>query len=150
MLRLVGCLLLVVLAASLGYAQAQEQPPGEGPQGPEEPAAQLSRQQTLAPTQSESTEEARRRTQAVRGLIWMVILTLVLIALLLILMVLTARWARYRFVVGRGRPEPTTLEDLWWRVKEETLPKVDIDELMSEGGDQEEKDPQEDEDPQKG
>ena len=142
MFRLAGCLLLMVVTVPLRPVRAQEQPAGEG-QAAEEAPAQLSRQQTLAPTRSESAEEARRRAQALQGLLWMVLLTLMLIAFMLILMILMARWTRYRLVDRRRPTKPTTLEDLWWKVKEETLPDVDIDELMSEGGDQEEKGPQE-------
>ena len=147
MLRIAGCLLLVLLSAPVERPVDPEQPTG-GSASAQERSARLSRQRTLAPVQSEPSEKARQRAQALRGLLGMMVLTLLLIALMMVLMILAARWTRPR-LAGRQRPKPTTLEDLWWKVKEETLTEVDIDELMSEGEAPEKEKPQ-DEDQDKG
>jgi len=137
------CVLMLAAAGLVQEACGQGQPdPQRG--DTEQPAQQLSRQQTVAPTRPESSDEARKRAQARRGLIALVLLTLILIAFMLILMVLTARFTRHRRP-ARRRPKPTSLEDVWWTVKEETIPDVDdvdIEQMMSDDSDSEKEGPQ--------
>ena len=87
--------------------------------------------------EAEESEEdaAARRRSAVRSAAGLMVLVLILVAVVLILMILSARRTHARFS-ETGRPQPTTLEDLWWTVKEGTVPEVDIEEIMAENGDE--------------
>jgi len=130
--RVLACGCIVAAVVLVRQMSGQEQPASEDATSTEQPA-QLSHQQTVAPSQAESDDEARRREKARRGVVAMLLLTVLLIALVLFLMVLTARRTRYRPATGE-RVKPTSLEDLWAQVKEDTLPEVDIERMMSEDG----------------
>ncbi len=139
MRRLLACACMVAVVVLARQMSGQEQPASEDAASPGQPA-QLSHQQTVAPSQPESDDEARRREKARRGLVAMLLLTVLLMALLLFLIVLTARRTRYRPATGE-RVKPTSVEDLWAQVKEETLPEVDIERMMSEDSEGEKQPP---------
>ena len=133
------CVFMVTVTAFAQQAWGQGRSASQGEEAEPSPP-QLSREQTVAPPQTESDEEQRTHDQKRAALAGMVLLTLLLVALLLVLMLLTAYWTLRR-LPGRKRRKPTQLEDLWWEVKEETLPEVDIERIMSENGEAEKETP---------
>jgi len=122
---------LVLTASSYGQELAGEnQLSSDTPSASDKPV-QLSRQQTVAPLPSQALDATTKRDQKLRMLTGMLLLILILVAFFLMLMVLVARWTRFRFA-QRKRRKPTPLEDLWFKVKDEALPEVDIEDMMSE------------------
>jgi len=141
--RLLAFACIVAVAVLARQMSGQGQPASDDDASPARPV-QLSHQQTVAPSQPDSDDEALKREKARRGLVAMLLVTVLLMALVLFLIVLTARRARYRLAKGE-RTKPTSLEDLWVKVKDETLPKVDIERLMSEDSEGEKEPPAGDE-----
>ncbi|MCK4300203.1 MAG: hypothetical protein KAX80_11755 [Planctomycetes bacterium] len=135
MRRFLVCVFMVTVVGLARQARGQGQPGSQGNDAEPSPP-QLSREQTVAPSQTESDEAQRKTEQRRAALAGMVILTLLLVVFLLALMLLTAYWRRRR-LPSRERRKPTQLKDLWWEVKEETLPEVDIERIMSENGEAE-------------
>jgi len=123
--------MVLLLGPALGQLAAQEPEQKTGSTQSRRPESQLTRD-SVAPLHP-ATDQNERRSQQLRALQGMVVLTVVLLGFLLILMVLSLRWTRQRFLRDKEKgARQTKLEDLWLTVKAEKLPEVDIERLMSQ------------------
>lgn len=126
-----------VLAAVVltGGLPGQDRSAAAGPPQGGAPA-QLSSQRSVAPSQQAAPDGERKRTQQLRGLVGLVLLTLIVIAFFLFLMVFTARWTRLQLPKREG-PRATGLEDLWWKVQGKPASDEEIARMLSEDADKE-------------